>query len=69
MNGIIRMIVRLVMIKGMRHGIDWFFKRRATKNAHDDMTPEERQTMKAQNRQQAQTTKRGFRVLKRFIRF
>ena len=65
----IRMIIRLAMLSGVRHGIDWFFNRRAARQAEEDLTPEERRELQSQNKQQAKTTKRGFRVLRRFMRF
>ena len=69
MNGIIRMIVRLVLLNGVRQGIDWFFERRADRHADSEMSPEQRKDLQSQSRQQAKTTKRGFRLLRRFMRF
>ena len=69
MNGIIRMIVRLVLLNGVRQGIDWFFERRADRQDNTEMSPEQRKDLQSQNRQQAKTTKRGFRLLRRFMRF
>ncbi len=68
MNGIIRMLIRSFMRIGVRRGIDWYFKNRADKEAQN-LTPEQEKEMRAQNRQQAQSAKRGYRILRRFTRF
>ena len=68
MNGVIRIIVRLVMLNGVRHGIDWFFNRRAQKAA-EDLPPEEARKLREQSKKNARSTKRSMNILRRFTRF
>jgi len=69
MNGVIRMIIRLVVVNGLRQGIDWFFKRRAETQIDENTPQHQQREFQSQSRKQAQTTKRGMNVLRRFIRF
>ena len=64
-----RMIIRLFLMRGLRHGIDWFFKQRSEKQTAQDLSKEEARAVNTQNRQHAKSTKRGIRLLRRFTRF
>jgi len=64
-----RMIIRLFLMRGLRHGIDWFFKKRSERQAAQDLSPKEARALNAQNRQHAKSTKRGIRLLRRLTRF
>ena len=63
-----RMIMRLLVMNGLRHGIDWFFKKRGAAQS-ENLSPEELKAVRQQNAQQARTSKRSLRLLRRFMRF